>query len=247
MESQIEGFRSYQPKSIFAKVLSQQYANAVALNFENIRSALEVHPGCSFLDLGCDDGSYSMLWGTATKASRICGVEIVPERAQIARAKGMDVRSGQLNNEIPFEDSSVDIITCNQVIEHLHNSDKFLSEVHRVLKPGGYAVISTENSSSWANVFAAAMGWQIFSLTNFSRRQSGIGNPLALHRGRIEEMESWTHQRIYSLRGLIEYAEVFGFQFIKAYGSGYFPLPCVFGNYDPTHAHFITIKIQKNK
>lgn len=52
------------------------------------------------------------------------------------------------------------------MIEHVSNVDLFVSEVFRVLKKGGHAVISTENGSSWHNVFAAAMGWQIFSLTN---------------------------------------------------------------------------------
>jgi SAM-dependent methyltransferase len=40
---------------------------------------------------------------------------------------------------IPLEDACVDTVTCNAVIEHVPNPDRVVGEMHRVLKPGGYA------------------------------------------------------------------------------------------------------------
>jgi len=40
---------------------------------------------------------------------------------------------------VPLADSSLDTVTCNAVIEHVPNPGELLSEIHRVLKPGGYA------------------------------------------------------------------------------------------------------------
>jgi len=40
---------------------------------------------------------------------------------------------------LPLADSSVDTVTCNAVIEHVPNPRDLVSEMHRVLKPGGYA------------------------------------------------------------------------------------------------------------
>jgi len=40
---------------------------------------------------------------------------------------------------LPLADSCLDTVTCNAVIEHVPNPGDLLSEIHRVLKPGGYA------------------------------------------------------------------------------------------------------------
>lgn len=44
-------------------------------------------------------------------------------------------------HEIPFEDNSVDIIFCNHVLEHVDDDMRALSEMRRVLKPGGWAIL----------------------------------------------------------------------------------------------------------
>lgn len=44
-------------------------------------------------------------------------------------------------HEIPFEDNSIDIIFCNHVLEHVDDDLKALSEMRRVLKPGGWAIL----------------------------------------------------------------------------------------------------------
>ena len=44
-------------------------------------------------------------------------------------------------HEIPFEDNSIDIIFCNHVLEHVDDDKKALREMHRVLKPGGWAIL----------------------------------------------------------------------------------------------------------
>jgi SAM-dependent methyltransferase len=40
---------------------------------------------------------------------------------------------------LPLLDETVDTVTCNAVIEHVPNPADLVSEMHRVLKPGGYA------------------------------------------------------------------------------------------------------------
>jgi len=157
----------------------------------------------------------------------------------------LKVKKFDLNNKFDFEDNFFDVINANQVIEHLYNSDNFIFEIYRVLKPGGYAIISTENASSWCNIFASIMGWQIFSLTNFSSKKKGIGNPFAIHREDNPGLSSWNHIRIYNIKGLKEYFEVFRFEVEKIKGAGYFPFPAMFGNIDKTHCHFMTFKVRK--
>ncbi len=44
--------------------------------------------------------------------------------------------------EIPFESNSYDAIICIHVLEHVENDRKAMDELYRVLKPGGWAVIT---------------------------------------------------------------------------------------------------------
>lgn len=227
------------------KYLSQLYSNAVELNHRNIYSLLEKDEKAHFLDLGCDDGVVTLEMAQRIGTQNISGVEIVDSRILLAEAKGVMVKKFDLNKKFDFKNDSIDVIHSNQVIEHLFDSDMYVAELYRILKMGGYAVISTENASSWCNIFASIMGWQIFSLTNFSSRKQGIGNPLALHREDEMNLASWNHVRIYNIRGLKEYFEAYGFVVEKIKGAGYFPFPAFFGNIDRTHSHFITFKIKK--
>ena len=228
------------------KYLQKLYEKSVKLNHKNIFSILEKNSGGKFLDLGCDDGELTKKLSKKINTENIYGVEIVDERIKQAENNGIIVKNFDLNGKFDFEDDFFDVIHANQVIEHLHNSDIFISEIHRILKTGGYAVISTENASSWCNIFASAMGWQIFSLTNFSSKKQGIGNPFSLHRDDTSNLQSWNHIRIYNFRGLKEYFEAFGFTVEEIKGSGYFPLPTILGNIDKKHCHFMTFKIRKN-
>ncbi len=49
------------------------------------------------------------------------------------------------NDFLPHDDNSIDFITMNAVIEHIHNPSHILSEIHRVLKKDGLLFIRTPN------------------------------------------------------------------------------------------------------
>lgn len=227
------------------KLLNKIYCAITNYNEKNILSLLEKNKAARLLDLGCDDGKWTRKLAKKINTSNIYGIEVVDESIKKAQAKGIKVKKFDLNNRFGFENNIFDVVHANQVIEHLYNSDNFLSEIYRVLRKGGYAVISTENGSSWHNIFAAIMGWQIFSLTNISKKRQGIGNPLAIHRGEKVILESWNHIRIYNIRGLKELFEAHGFKVEKIKGAGYFPLSPFLGNIDKTHCHYMTFKIRK--
>jgi ubiquinone/menaquinone biosynthesis C-methylase UbiE len=225
--------------------LEKLFFKATIVNKKNIFKLLEKDSTANFLDMGCDDGAFTQYLAKYVGTNRMSGIEINSKSLRIAQKRCIKIYNFDLNGKSDFDDDSFDIIHANQVIEHIHNSDMFLSEIYRILKPGGYAIISTENASSWCNIFASIMGWQIFSLTNFSSKKTAIGNPWALHNNEECLLSSWNHVRIYNIRGLKEYCKAFGFRVEKLIGAGYFPLPALMGRLDKWHAHFITIKLRK--
>lgn len=225
--------------------LKNLFHQAVIHNRENILQFVRDRSPEKLLDLGCDDGEWTTQVATAAKAQQVSAIELIEERALLAKEKSIDVHVSDLGNRLPLGNNSFDLIHSNQVIEHVADVDLFTSEIYRVLKPGGYAVISTENGSSWHNIFASIMGWQTFSLTNMSNAAAGIGNPLALLRNEPIQFRTWTHKVIFNYRGLIEFFQLHGFKDVEVKGAGYYPFPSAFAIWDPRHAHFITIRARK--
>jgi SAM-dependent methyltransferase len=55
-----------------------------------------------------------------------------------------------LGYSMQLPDDFVDVFFCGECIEHVEDTNAFLSEIHRVLKPGGLAIFTTPNGDPWA-------------------------------------------------------------------------------------------------
>ena len=215
------------------------------LNERNILNLIEENSNSKIVDLGCDEGSWTLKVAEKSQSRDYHGLDIVDGQLEIAAAKGINIKKGDLNKSLPYEDEQFDLVHSNQVIEHLFDLDNFLSEIYRILKPNGYCITSTENIASWINTGAQVLGWQPFSLTNISTKKLGMGNPLALNSDDKLVHKSMLHTRILSTTALKDLFKAHGFIVEKITGAGYFPLPGILGKLDPRHSHFITIKARK--
>lgn len=102
----------------------------------------------------------------------------------------------------PFPDGHFDLVTWCEVIEHLtENPVLALSEVHRVLRPGGAVIISTPNVARVENVVRLWLGLNVFDPYH-------LGSPLRGSR----------HSREYTLPELTELLGECGFRIDVAYG-----------------------------
>jgi SAM-dependent methyltransferase len=236
---------------LIGRLYRELFAQADRLNRENILGFVDearraIGKPKRMLDLGCHDGTWTRRLADRFGCDDVVGVEIQEGPAAQARAKGIRVEIGNLDREIPSVGDAFDLVHANQVIEHVASIDLFLAELYRVVRPGGFAIISSENGSAWHNVFAAAMGWQIFSLTNVSARAGAVGNPLALHNDDAPVAASWTHKTIFNYQGFRDIFGVHGFVDVRVAGAGYHPLPAIVGKWEPRHSHFITALARKS-
>ncbi len=97
------------------------------------------------LELGCGEGRGVEL--LAPLADSYLALDKIDEVIQSLKEKYPDVAFEQAVFP-PFSglnDNSFDSIVSFQVIEHVKNDEGFLKEIHRVLKPGGVAVLTTPN------------------------------------------------------------------------------------------------------
>jgi len=98
------------------------------------------------LDIGCGDGSTLMWLKDVKKCSWIGGVEIVPDAAEKARKKLDMVYEGNIDAmDLPLERSSLDLILCLDVLEHLIDPWSVTRRIQNLLKPGGALIVSVPN------------------------------------------------------------------------------------------------------
>ena len=94
------------------------------------------------LDLGCGRGGVVELFWHDVKLAAGLDPD-VPSLAE-HRAPGMPVIRGR-GEHLPFAGESFDLVVCLWVLEHIENPEVVLSEVRRVLRPGGHFVFLTPN------------------------------------------------------------------------------------------------------
>ena len=115
-----------------------------ALEGPHVRESLGDVGGCDVLDLGCGTGRHTA-WLVETGA-RVTAVDFSERMLERARAKvsAADVRLivHDLHEPLPLGDASFDALVSGLVLEHLRDLERFFGEAHRVLRPGGRAVVS---------------------------------------------------------------------------------------------------------
>lgn len=221
------------------------HEKAVRMNKRNILSLLEPSSSRNFVDLGCLDGAWTKELAGRALAGEFYGVDLDKAAGKKASERGVSFVLADLNRNLPFEDDCVDVVHSNQVIEHLENVDTFVEEIFRILRPGGYAILSTENISSIDNIVAMLLGQQAFS-QHISARVH-IGNRFSPHFGKKVTDPLSVHRTIFSYHGLIQLLQSYGFLVESVLGAGYPPLPSAIARLDPVHSRFITTKARKPK
>jgi 2-polyprenyl-3-methyl-5-hydroxy-6-metoxy-1,4-benzoquinol methylase len=102
-----------------------------------------VRAGDRVLDLGCGDGRFTQ--ELARLGAKPVGVDVA--QAAIDRAHkahpGLDFRLTPIDGPLPFDDVSFDVVWASEVIEHVADTARWLSEVRRVLVPRGRLLLTT--------------------------------------------------------------------------------------------------------
>lgn len=178
--------------------------------------------GGRLLDLGCGNGAFTRRVADACGAAQIDGVEVLEAPAAEAAERGIAVQKADLGDTLPYPDESFDAVHSNQVIEHLKGTDAFMREIHRVLKPGGHAVVSTNNLASWHNVVALVLGIQ--PTPCHVSDEVRVGNPLMIDAGGGHTAYQ-AHLRIFTHASLAGLGAAHGLVPELQLGSGYYPLP----------------------
>jgi SAM-dependent methyltransferase len=119
----------------------------------------------TFLEIGC--GTAIHLLPLAGEFSRATGIDLSPEMVRVAQSQAerslwrdrISLRVDAAEELATIEDRSVDVVLCVGVLEHLLDRSRAVSQVHRVLRPGGIFVCLTPNGGyCWYRHLAPILG-----------------------------------------------------------------------------------------
>ena len=153
------------------------------------------------LDVGCGEGRFAA--ELAQAGMSVVGVDVAEEPLRRGRARhpGLDLRRVPAEGRWPLPDASFDVVWAGETIEHVADTAGWLSELWRVLRPGGTLLLSTPAHGRLAMVALAISG----------RAFDAHFDPLA------------DHLRFYTRRSLRRSLEALGFEQIDVHGAGGVP------------------------
>jgi len=112
--------------------------------------------GKRVLDLGCGDGRFCRM--LAERGARCAGIDVTPEMASMAHARGPGDYALSDAARLPFQDGTFDLVVSYITLVDIPDYRGAIAECARVLKPGGSIVVANLGFTS-ANAFPNS-GWR---------------------------------------------------------------------------------------
>jgi len=116
-----------------------------------------------WVDLGC--GAGEMLELATERGLNGWGLDRVHSSAILSSAEGRCTLVADMERSLPFADGSLDGAVLVETIEHIVRAEQLIDEVARVLRPGGWLVLTTPN--------VAHLNYRVRALTGHAPKQEG--------------------------------------------------------------------------
>jgi SAM-dependent methyltransferase len=136
--------------------------------------------GENLLEIGCGVGIDLVRF--AREGVLVTGIDLAPTAIDLARQNfainKLNADLHCMNGEaLDFEDESFEVVYAHGVLQYTADANKMIREIHRVLRPGGEAILMVYNKYSWLNLMSwltkvdlehqDAPGLKLFSVREF--------------------------------------------------------------------------------
>lgn len=132
---------------------------------------LEEKNNKKLLDIPCGEGAFS-------KRLSDRGVDVSSADCEnIIKFNKATFQIADMNKTLPFRDIEFDGVVCIDGIEHIERQFDFIRECHRIVKPGGFLIISTPNITA----LRSRWRWLLTGFHNKCKAPLNERNPMPLH------------------------------------------------------------------
>lgn len=168
--------------------------------------ARSVAPYQAAVDLGAGAGGDLQTFRTACQSADLHGVEVNAENQAALGRAGVAVHPLDIEyDRLPFDDSTIDLVSLNQLLEHTKQVYWILHEISRTLRLGGHLIIGVPNLASFHNRILLAAGRQPTVIKTASAHVRGFTKP--------------------DLLGFLADGFPGGYELVALRGSNFYPFP----------------------
>ena len=136
------------------------------------------------LEVGCGEGELAER--LAAIVLDVVAIDQSPRMVELTRARGVDARVADVQ-ELPFPDDSFDAVLAAWMLYHVADLDRGLSEIGRVLRPGG-RLVATTNAADHLGELLALGGMERWDLTFRAENAAEI---LGRHFANVERRDAY--------------------------------------------------------
>jgi 2-polyprenyl-3-methyl-5-hydroxy-6-metoxy-1,4-benzoquinol methylase len=193
---------------------------------KKVKKILENTKKGKLLDVGCNDGYFSKLF----KGFDYFGVDIIEvKKNNILKNK---IKQADITKGFPYSAGFFDVVFASEILEHVFDTDFFLSECSRVLRKGGVLILTTPNCVPLHGRILTLFGKKPFSTES-----------------RIIVGKTPGHIRVFTKKDLIELFRDNNFEIEKMYGKEikFVPFGNFFANIFPSLSTGFVIKAKNKK
>ncbi len=130
-------------REFFDEITLERYQDPFKYSYLTDVAEFGQHKGEDVLEIGVGMGTDLLQF--AKSGSNVFGIDLTSAAVDLTRARfkqeGLKADIRQANfTEIPFDTGSFDVVYCFGVLHHAEETEQGISEIYRVLKPGGLAI-----------------------------------------------------------------------------------------------------------
>ena len=120
--------------------MTQPAALAHEAVHQTVEEILRGEPVGKLLDVPAGEGALAVR--AMNLGFDVACCDLYPE---IFRLDGVEIRSGNLDSRLPYDDQNFDAVVCVEGLEHINSPANAISEFSRVMRSGGCLVVSVPN------------------------------------------------------------------------------------------------------
>ena len=157
--------------------------------------------GKRVVDICCGPGLYMV--ELLARGATVTGFDASSVMLELARARvgpAAEVIEARLGDRLPLEDASVDLAVCALAIHYVEDKGPTLAELHRILRPGGALVLSTQHpTTDWLR-----KGGSYFDVAREVDSWQGVANQVAFWREPLTVLCDAIHRAGFLIERLVE-------------------------------------------
>lgn len=181
--------------------------------YKILSKILKIEKPLNVIDIACGNGGFINTLSQMYPLHKYYGSDIASNVIEQNKIEKPEINwyAEDCNVRMSYKDNFFDVVIAGEVLEHLYDTDYFIHELYRIIKPGGFLLLTTPNLASWLDRITLLLGLQPFS-TEVSNESRIYGRKFFYRLLNIKESQSAGHLRCFTRSALKDVFRAYSFE-----------------------------------